>query len=428
MMNIRQIYLISFVFCLLILLSQTFRIADANDFLAEESKPELARLDILSLDRNVHGSAKLHPKDQRDFEDDDCNQQNKQKSLYGHPVYIPTLKDNPAIKASTKTKGMLVEPLRKFGNRGIYAATQMHTKQVNGDEGCGGYFGVQWEGKDTKKDQMLFSIWDKEKHSEVISLALPNHENCYRNNNDGAGTGTQCKYQFPHKLEEKDEIELQVEREPVESLIHNNREYKGHVWTVKARYASGPNKSNFMERQFNGLKDNDEFILGRILFTDDDLEIGETSPQGITDLDMFHEHIGCTICGSFSFEEERSGPYITEAIDNSNVPQIEEGNGSFGCPWKDYDCTCLLFDIKSYEFGKFSFQGGSGSTPHWDAKNDAKMYWTAGGQEHAFDESDCVDTLSTIECTEAKDVGECENIDWAVQNCARTCDLCCGLC
>ena len=43
-------------------------------------------------------------------------------------------------------------------------------------------------------------------------------------------------------------------------------------------------------------------------------------------------------------------------------------------------------------------------------------------------ESDCVDALSTIECTEAKDVGECENIDWAVQNCARTCDLCCGLC
>ena len=43
-------------------------------------------------------------------------------------------------------------------------------------------------------------------------------------------------------------------------------------------------------------------------------------------------------------------------------------------------------------------------------------------------ESDCVDKMSAIECTEAKDIGECENDDWAVQNCAKTCDLCCGLC
>ena len=43
-------------------------------------------------------------------------------------------------------------------------------------------------------------------------------------------------------------------------------------------------------------------------------------------------------------------------------------------------------------------------------------------------ESECVDKMSAIECAEAKDVSECENVDWAVQNCAKTCDLCCGLC
>ena len=344
--------------------------SDLNDYLVDGTTS------ILTLNKEDHDN----------LYDDDCNKQNKQKSLYGHPVYNPSLIDNPATKAYTKIKGMLVEPLRKFGNRGIYAATQMKTKQFNGDVGCGGYFGVQWEGSETKNDQMLFSTWDKEKHSNIISLALPNHDNCYRNNNDGAGTGTQCKYQFPHKLEEKDEIELQVEREPVESLIHDNKEYRGHVWTVKARYVGGPNKETFMKNQFRGLGQNDEFILGQILFTDDDLEVGKTSPQAITDLDMFHEHIGCTICGSFAFEEERSGPYITEAIDNDNIPQIEEGNGSFSCPWKDYECTCLLFDIKSFQFGTFSFQGGPGSAPHWDdLPNDAKMYWTTGGQKNSLD-------------------------------------------
>ena len=43
-------------------------------------------------------------------------------------------------------------------------------------------------------------------------------------------------------------------------------------------------------------------------------------------------------------------------------------------------------------------------------------------------ELECVDEKSSLECAEVADVGECGNIDWAFQNCAKTCDLCCGLC
>ena len=90
---------------------------------------------------------------------EDCNQQNKAKSLYGHPVYNPSLSHNPITQAYTTVKGMLVEPLRTHGHNGIFEATQMHTIQYNGEKGCGGYFGVQWIGKHSKHDQILFSIW-----------------------------------------------------------------------------------------------------------------------------------------------------------------------------------------------------------------------------------------------------------------------------
>ena len=43
-------------------------------------------------------------------------------------------------------------------------------------------------------------------------------------------------------------------------------------------------------------------------------------------------------------------------------------------------------------------------------------------------ELECVDSHSTLECAEAEAVGECKNVDWAIENCASTCDLCCGLC
>jgi len=107
---------------------------------------------------------------------------------------------------------------------------------------------------------------------------------------------------------------LKVEREPVEKLEFDQNQYRGHVWKVKVKYVNGPNKENFMIDQFN-LDGKEDFVLGGILFSEDDLAVGEESTGGINDFGMFHEHIGCTTCNSFAFEAERSGPYVTKAID-----------------------------------------------------------------------------------------------------------------
>ena len=44
-----------------------------------------------------------------------------------------------------------------------------------------------------------------------------------------------------------------------------------------------------------------------------------------------------------------------------------------------------------------------------------------------FVESECVDVMPTIDCAESELVGYCNNIAWATKNCAKTCDLCCGI-
>ena len=327
-----------------------------------------------------------------DYDDDvlrfrdskECNHANKAKTLYGYPVYNPDLSSNPATQAYTLAKGMLVEPLREWGANGIYAATMMYTTQDNGEKGCSGYFGVQWLGKKVETDLLLFSIWDMKKDSKVVSYALPNHPICHRNVNDGTGTGTQCKFKLSQNLQEKDELEFRIERESVETLEFEGNEYSGHVWTVKVRYASGPNKESFMTNQF-GVNSDDDFVLGRILFTDDDLVVGKESKGAINRFSVFHEHISCTPCGSFAFEEERSGPYIIAAIDsNQNLPKLEEGSGQYSCEWNQWNCTCRLFDIKSFGFGKFSFQNGADSSPHWDdLKSKTTMYWMEGTKEHS---------------------------------------------
>ena len=96
--------------------------------------------------------------------------------------YKPSLLVNPATQAYTTFKGVSVQGLRNYGNRGIFASTMVRTRQHNGEQGYGGYFGVQWLGT-KKKDKMLFSIWDKKQEGKV-KRAIPNHENCKLNCHD----------------------------------------------------------------------------------------------------------------------------------------------------------------------------------------------------------------------------------------------------
>ena len=146
------------------------------------------------------------------------------------PTYNPDLNYNHATEAYTTVKATVVEPLREHNRNGIYQATQMHFTQKNGRPGVSGYFGVQWKGG-LQKDMLLFSIWDKTSGSTVLSYALPNHPNCKRNCNDCSEdktTGTKCFFNLPQRLQEEDELMLKIEREPVERLEYNQRQYIGH--------------------------------------------------------------------------------------------------------------------------------------------------------------------------------------------------------
>ena len=121
-----------------------------------------------------HGQAE-HPHHRFHKDDDDCNQENKQKSLYLKNYYEPSLDSDPATEISTSIVATLVEPLREHDKNGIYEATQIHTRQADGRNGPGGYFGVQWKGTSSKADTLLFSIWD-EKDEKAIPLMTPNEE------------------------------------------------------------------------------------------------------------------------------------------------------------------------------------------------------------------------------------------------------------
>ena len=255
-------------------------------------------------------------------------------------------------------KGVSVEPLRIYGGHGIYAATMMHTTQSDGKHGCGGYFGVQWLG--AKNDKLLFSIWDnKLATGEVNCRALPMHANCYRNGNDSHDeNGSQCQIILPEQLKEGEELVLSVERGPVESTAYNQVTYHGHVWTIM-----------FIQHE-------QVIPLGRMLFTDKDLVIGDESSGGITGMSFFHEHIGCTPCGSFAFEAQRKGPFITQTAGNTELPELQGMTGEFGCNWNTLgNCTCRALDIESEEFGSVNFLTGSeGLVPHWDVRETVKIY------------------------------------------------------
>lgn len=335
-----------------------------------------------------------------------------------------------------------MEPLRIHNSNGIYQATtfgtQLESDSGSSESGAGGYFGVQWKGASYQNDMLLYSVWDKKVGGEVTSYALPMLDgNCARNCNDCAvhgdystSTGTKCYFNLPQKMVEGDELQLKIEREPVEETEYMDAIYSGHVWKVSLRYVSGPRLSTFMEDQFGGSEHlvgtgkAKEFVIGRVLFSDPAINVGDVSAKGIRRLALFHEHLGCTPCGSFGFEAERSGPYITEtaemAVAQANgmgadeyalltVPQLLAGDASFNCP----TCSCDRFDAKSSEWGKIRFLTGmAGLTPHWDtfgsANSESGMYWTDNGHQYVRDEPEPITT--TIESTTT--TGECASL-WA---------------
>ena len=330
-----------------------------------------------------------------------CTQANKAKTLYLKNSYEPELYD--VTEASTSIKATLVQPLRQHDQNGIYEATTFGTKQKNGDVGAAGYFGVQWKGSTYNPDMLIFSVWDAKRNgavtSRVMPMPTPSEEargetdlQCKRNCNDCAvhghfttdGTGVKCFYNLPRNIEEGDELTLKIEREPVQSTTGG---FRGHVWRVSIEYTGGPN-GNFMREQFPQDNPNTPFVIGRILFDDGGLSNGGNSPQGIHRLSNFHEHIGCTPCGSFPFEAVRRGPFVLRtARGGGNLPRLAEGEAEFSCKWAELgSCTCRKFDAQSFDFGEITFKTGGGNhVPHWNPRENSRMFWMEGGVEVSRD-------------------------------------------
>jgi len=293
-----------------------------------------------------------------DDSNEKCTKENRQRSIYVGAKYQPNITQTQSTSLWTSYTGVQLAPLREFGKSGFYAATMMRTRSKNGQRGPGGYFGVQWKGK--KRDMLLFSIWDKGANG---LFALPMHENCKRNCQDCRGkktTGTKCPYQLDYRLQEEEEIIMKVEREPVESTTYQGVTYKGHVWKVTAEPIKGK-----------------VLTVGRILFTDKDLEIDEESSNGIdSGLNMFLEPLGCQTCGAFSYQVRRKGPYVTAAAGDSVVPKLIAAYvGNYRSPTSDKPMSCYLFDVVSEEFGsvKYIF-GNKAVTPSWDGSKKHQLY------------------------------------------------------
>ena len=99
------------------------------------------------LPHNVHGSQS-------------CNSKNKHRALHVNLEFNPSLKQNPATKVQSKVRGTLISQLRGYDGSGVFAATQLRTTQMSGRAGCVGYFGVQWIGRASENDLLLFSMWN----------------------------------------------------------------------------------------------------------------------------------------------------------------------------------------------------------------------------------------------------------------------------
>ena len=195
-----------------------------------------------------------------------CQQNTKQKAMYGEMVLEPTLKAKPMINMSIQVKwdDLQFSPHNTNKNGGVYVAYV-----INNGDGLGGYFGIQLH---SRGGMLLFSIWDGDRWDKSGAERVPkpsskmvwpmNMEQCKRNCQDcglpylvpwkreGLTTGTQCKL-IHSEMKAGDEYEITLERTKKQEKFNTNeyggmpeahssfgeydRDITGGVWVVKAR-------------------------------------------------------------------------------------------------------------------------------------------------------------------------------------------------
>jgi len=298
---------------------------------------------------------------------EECNQQNKQKSIYASFTYDPPLNEEPAIDAIGDVFWDDIDDLRTYGSRGLF-----HAFTVGFGSGApSGYFGPQATGRgDPDVEQVLFSLWDYKRGGDdswypalpVIGEDIqdcstfdaelnPGFPCCKRNCNDcgqDQSTGTQCKVYIP--AQNGMHLRLRIRRiETNQQANYEDTIWTGDIWEVT------------IHNEDNG----HHWLVGRQL-------LAGTSSSGITRLNNFYEHIGCTHCDAFDAVTRRAGPWILET--NSGVATaLVSANSEYGNKNPPYTCTKHMIDSSSTP--ELTFSSGP-SVPNYggDGTWDKELY------------------------------------------------------
>lgn len=249
-----------------------------------------------------------------------CAQNTKQKAMYGHFTFSPSLASKPAtdVSVSVVWEDLVTAPWRS-GQGGVYAAWTFAIKN-----GPSGYMGAQIK---PKGGQFLFSVWDsdrwigrghskKPKASSGLVWALDTAY-CRRNCQDcglkdlrvwkaqGLTTGTQCRVPY-EKMMTGGRFDIHMYRtKPTTLTTISTKDYGGMPKTH--------GKFGEVDRTVTGtewvvtakdVQTGKEIHVGKLLF--------EGSGTGLGRIATFDEMLGCNHCNDAYHRDTRYGPFLKD--------------------------------------------------------------------------------------------------------------------
>merc|ERR1711862_363580 len=123
-----------------------------------------------------------------------------------------------------------------------------------------------------------------------------------------------------------------------------------------------------------------------------------TSSSGITRLNNFYEHLGCTPCDSFDAETRRAGPWILKTVSGSVDTRLIGAHSKYNNANPPY--TCTKHAITSFVPSYVSFVSGpSVAEATGDGTWDKELYnCEDGGCEKPNEPKPCSECLNRVAC------------------------------
>ena len=230
-----------------------------------------------------------------------CSSVSKQKAIYASSRHEPNIGGATDVIVDVFLED--VEDIYRHGGNGIFNA---HPIGFVGTS-VSGYFGPQLAGSAPRDaQQVLFSLWDGgsvglDSWRPALPMMgaadanIPGTTSCRRNCNDCAvhdgpvaadgSTGTSCKVKIPAYQGQRTRLRVRRIAQSQQSSAYGQL-WTGDVWEVTIR----------------DMGTGQEWVVGRQLVSD--------SAGGINRLNHFHEHLGCTTCGTFYARVSRGGPWV----------------------------------------------------------------------------------------------------------------------